>query len=82
MTFDPLAEKGIPVEDQFRSWAEINPEPYDKLEVHPYTRTRVILMNGIENEAWNFSSCTIVVISRANGAKLESSNARRWYHAT
>jgi hypothetical protein len=30
-------------------------EPYDKHEVHPYTRTRVILMNGIEVESIIFS---------------------------
>jgi hypothetical protein len=55
MSFDPLAETGIPVEDQFRSWKELNVEPYDKLAVHPYTRTRVILMNGIEVESIVFS---------------------------
>src|SRR3954468_14099522 len=55
MSFDPLAETGIPVEDQFRSWQELNVEPYDKLAVHPYTRTRVILMNGIEVESIIFS---------------------------
>jgi hypothetical protein len=55
MSFDPLAETGIPVEDQFRSWQELNVEPYDKLAVHPYTRTRVILMNGIEVESILFS---------------------------
>ena len=29
--------------------------PYDKLDVDPYTRTRVILMNGIEVESIMFS---------------------------
>jgi hypothetical protein len=29
--------------------------PYDKQQVDAYTRTRVILMNGIENGAWNFA---------------------------
>ena len=55
MTFDPLAEKGIAVEEQFRNWSELNVEPYDKLAVDPYTRTRVILMNGIEVESIMFS---------------------------
>jgi hypothetical protein len=55
MSFDPLSEQGIPVEAQFRSWMELNVEPYDKLGVHPYTRTRVILMNGIEVESIIFS---------------------------
>ena len=52
---NPLEEKGIPVEDQFRNWSELNVEPFDKLDVHPYTRTRVILMNGIEVESIIFS---------------------------
>jgi len=32
-------------EDQFRNWSELNVEPFDKREVDPYTRTRVILMH-------------------------------------
>jgi hypothetical protein len=51
MGFNPLEQKGIAVDDQFRSWRELNVEPYDKNAVHPYTRTRVILMNGIEVES-------------------------------
>jgi len=52
---NPLEEPGIPVEDQFRNWSELNVDPYDKMEVDPYTRTRVILMNGIEVESIIFS---------------------------
>jgi hypothetical protein len=55
MAFNPLEQKGIPVEDQFRNWSELNVEPYDKHTVDPYTRTRVILMNGIEVESILFS---------------------------
>jgi len=55
MAFNPLEEAGIPVEDQFRSWSELNVDPYDKWDVDPYTRTRVILMNGIEVESIIFS---------------------------
>jgi rubrerythrin len=54
MTFNPLQEKGIPFERQVKKWDELNIGPYDKNEVHPYTRTRVILMNGIEVEAAMF----------------------------
>ena len=54
MTFNPLEEKGIPVEKQLRSWHDITGKPYNKNEVSCYTRTRQILMNGIEVEAWNF----------------------------
>jgi len=55
MAFNPLEQKGIPIDDQFRNWSELNVEPYDKRDVHPYTRTRVILMNGIEVESIMFS---------------------------
>src|SRR5215216_3375766 len=55
MPFNPLEERGIALEDQFRTWSELSPEPYDKYEVDPYTRTRVILMNGIEVESILFS---------------------------
>lgn len=55
MAMNPLEQKGIPVDDQLRSWSEINVEPFDARAVEPYTRTRVILMNGIEVESINFS---------------------------
>ena len=51
MGFNPLTEKGIPLERQLRSWSELNTEPYDKDSVHPFTRCRIIVMNGIEVEA-------------------------------
>ncbi|WP_116996768.1 hypothetical protein [Desertimonas flava] len=52
---NPLEQPGIPVEEQLRSWSELNVEPFDKLDVDPYTRTRVILMNGSEVESILFS---------------------------
>jgi hypothetical protein len=51
MAFNPFEEKGIPLEDQIQSWSQLNVQPYNKMEVDPYTRTRIILMNGIEVEA-------------------------------
>jgi hypothetical protein len=52
MAFNPLREQGIPIDKQIKNWDEtLSIEPYDKNEVHPYTRTRIILMNGIEVEA-------------------------------
>jgi hypothetical protein len=50
MSFNPVDEKGTPLDEQIKPWDKVNPEPYDKQSVHPYTRTRVILMNGIEVE--------------------------------
>ncbi|MDR1168059.1 MAG: hypothetical protein LBK53_04100 [Heliobacteriaceae bacterium] len=51
---NPLKEKGIPLEKQLRSWQETVKRPYNKFDADNYTRTRQILMNGIEIEAWNF----------------------------
>lgn len=51
MAFNPLEEKGIPFEKQIRTYDEINTPPWDTRDVHPYTRCRAILMNGIEVEA-------------------------------
>ena len=54
MTFNPLLEKGTPIDKQIRSWHEIAKKPFNKTDIDCYTRTRQILMNGIEVEAWNF----------------------------
>lgn len=55
MSFNPLEQEGIALDDQVRNWSELNVEPYDKTTVDPYTRCRVIAMNGIEVEAVLFS---------------------------
>jgi hypothetical protein len=49
--FNPFEEKGTPIDKQIRSWSELNVETYDPESVDPYSRTRGILMNGIEVEA-------------------------------
>ncbi len=54
MKFNPLKEKGIPLEKQLRTWHDIAARKYNKNEVDCYSRTRQILMNGIEVECWNF----------------------------
>jgi rubrerythrin len=55
MAFNPLQERGIPLESQLRNWRELNVTPYRKEEVHPYSRTRGILLNGVEVENVIFS---------------------------
>jgi hypothetical protein len=55
MSFNPLQEKGIPLDRQLRNWRELNVQPYDKNEVHPFSKCRGIVMNGIEVEAIMFS---------------------------
>ncbi len=83
MSFNPLEERGIPVEEQLRSWSELNTEPYDKFTVDPYTRCRVILMNGIEVESIVFGHqfAGIPTTSRSSARSLcragSSSSNRR-----
>ena len=55
MGFNPLEERGMALEEQLRSFREITPDPYDKRTVDPYTRCRIIVMNGIEVESAMFS---------------------------
>lgn len=55
MAFNPLTEKGIPLERQLRPWSELNPAPYRSQDVHPYTRARIITATGAEVEAQFFS---------------------------
>ncbi len=50
MSFNPLKEKGIPMEKQLRNWSELNSKPFNKEEIHPYSRCRIILMCGAELE--------------------------------
>lgn len=52
--FHPFDTNRIPLDQQFRSWNQQVQPPYDKDAVDPYTRCRVILMNGIENDSWFF----------------------------
>lgn len=54
MSFNALKEKGMPLEKQLRTWHDIVKRPFNKADVDCYTRTRVILMNGIEVEAWGY----------------------------
>ncbi|HEY0485907.1 MAG TPA: hypothetical protein VGD72_06625 [Mycobacteriales bacterium] len=49
--FNPLEHAGIPLDDQIRNWRELDVVPIDPELVDPYTRTRIIALNGIEVEA-------------------------------
>ena len=55
MTFNPLTERGIPLDDQIRNWRELGVAPIDPDASDPYTKCRVITMNAIEVEAAFFS---------------------------
>lgn len=55
MAFNPFNEKAQKIKDTFDDWKSLYPKAYDKNEVDPFTRLRVILMNGTEYEAVKFS---------------------------
>ena len=52
---NPFLEKPRRIENTLQNWKELYPKAYDKREVDPYTKTRIILMNGTEFEANWFS---------------------------
>ena len=52
---NPFQEKPCSIEKSFQNWQQMYPKSYDKRTVDPYTKTRIILMNGTEFEANWFS---------------------------
>lgn len=52
---NPFLEKPTSILSSFQNWKQMYPTPYNKAEVDPYTKTRIILMNGTEFEANWFS---------------------------
>ena len=52
---NPFNEKGINILGSFQNWKQLYPKSYNKREVDPYTKTRIILMNGTEFESNWFS---------------------------
>lgn len=53
--FNPFDEKPITLSDTMMDWKRMYPKPYDKNTSDPYTKVRVILMNGIEAESIVFA---------------------------
>ena len=54
MTIHLFNNRGTPLEQQKFTWRELTPKPLSKLDDDAYTRVRVILMNGIEQQANRF----------------------------
>ena len=55
MSLNPFNEKPIKTNSDFYNWKELAPKPYNKFDVDPYTKVRIILANGAEYEAVWFS---------------------------
>ena len=52
---NPFLEKPKSLISYFQNWKELYPKSYNKFQVNPYTKARIILMNGTEFEANWFS---------------------------
>ncbi len=52
---NPFTHRPSPVFESYKNFKELYPKAYNKNEVDPYTKTRIILMNGTEFEANWFS---------------------------
>lgn len=52
---NPFDLKPMKIDDSIMNWKEMYPCSYNKCDVNPYTKTRIILMNGTEFEANSFS---------------------------
>lgn len=48
---NPFEQKPVQIKDTIMDWSALYPIPYNKMTVDPYTKVRIILMNGIEVEA-------------------------------
>ncbi len=53
--FNPFQEVPMTVDEGIMDWKTTYPQPYSKHQIDPYTKIRIILMNGIEVEATMFS---------------------------
>lgn len=54
MAFNLFSSKGTPVEQQRFTWRDMVQKPISKLDDDAFTRIRIILMNGIEQESIRF----------------------------
>lgn len=54
MAFDILSARGTPLDQQKFTWRDMVGKPISKLDDDAFTRVRVILMNGIEQESQRF----------------------------
>lgn len=74
MAFNLYDSKGSPLEQQRFTWRELVQSPISKLDDDAFTRVRVILMNGVENESIRFQH----MAARMNGAlRLPLAQIRR-----
>ena len=54
MAFSLFDSKGVHVDNQHFTWRDLVQKPISKLDDDAFTRVRIILINGLENEALRF----------------------------
>lgn len=68
MTVQLFDNKGVSLDKQKFTWRELTPKPISKLDDDAYTRVRVILMNGIEQQANRFQHMCAQLNGELRGA--------------
>ncbi len=77
MSLDIFKEKGVPLDQQQFTWRDLVQEPISKLDNDAFTRVRIILMNGIEQQSNRF----LHAFARMNGElRKEAARVRRVDH--
>jgi rubrerythrin len=77
MSLSIHGNKGTPLAQQRFTWRELVQKPISKLDDDAFTRVRVILMNGLENEAMRFQHAA----ARFDGRfRVELAQVRRVEH--
>ena len=77
MSLEIHKSRGTPLEQQRFTWRELVQKPISKLDDDAFTRVRVILMNGLENEAMRFQHAA----ARFNGdLRIPLAEIRRVEH--
>src|SRR3569623_2686406 len=70
-------DQGVPLGRQKFTWRELVQKPISKLDDDAFSRVRIILMNGIENEALRFSHAAARF---KNDLRLPLADIRRGEH--
>ncbi len=71
--FNPFEEKPLPIEKTFMDWKKINPCPYNKETTDPYTKCRIVLMNGTIDKKTGYhkeTECYSISMKQAKQFKL------------
>jgi len=77
MAFSLYDSKGINIDSQHFTWRDLVQNPISKLDDDAFTRVRIILINGLENEAMRFGH----MAARFNGnLRLPLAKLRRAEH--